>query len=410
MSAVGHPPAVSRRRHSLNWGISLGLLLLLGLATELLLQQYALRQHQAAQQRLTASAGEVRAVFLGELNATLHLATGLASYITANHGQLREAELQPWLQGLLRQGRHIRNIGLAPDNRITYVYPLAGNEAVLGLYYPDRALQWPAVQRIIASRRPGLDGPLQLIQGGSGLIYRVPVFLPDRRYWGLISTVIDFDQLYAQVEATAAQLNLHIRLARVDAAAAPLPSAAEVHGAPRVTLEAPIAGARWRLEAGELAPQRVQLGWPRLFGWSLALAVSALIAFTLHAQHRRAALLLAFNQSQRQFRRAFELAPQGLALLDASGRLLTVNQTLCQLLQRSPQALRGQPLGQFCEAPLDVRLDAELAELGSGPARQLRLLDAQGEAVDVELSAATLGDPADGVGSVRILHIQDIRE
>ncbi|MBS7691187.1 CHASE domain-containing protein [Pseudomonas lalucatii] len=93
-------------------------------------------------------------------------------------------ELQPWLDGLLRQGRHIRNIGLAPGNRIAFVYPLAGNERALGLYYPDQPQQWPAVQRLIASRAPGLDGPLQLVQGGRGLIYRVPVFLGDDSYWG----------------------------------------------------------------------------------------------------------------------------------------------------------------------------------------------------------------------------------
>src|SRR3990167_11273559 len=110
----------SRRRYLLNWAISLGLLLLLGLGVELLLLQYKLRQEQADQQRLLAHAYEVRAVLLAELNATLHLATGLASYIPAKQGRIDEAELQPWLRGLFEQGRHIRNIGLAPGNRIDF--------------------------------------------------------------------------------------------------------------------------------------------------------------------------------------------------------------------------------------------------------------------------------------------------
>ena len=67
----------------------------------------------------------------------------------AKGGQIDPQELQPWLEGLFRQGRYIRNIGLAPDNRISFIYPLLGNEAALGLYYPDQPRQWPTVQRII---------------------------------------------------------------------------------------------------------------------------------------------------------------------------------------------------------------------------------------------------------------------
>jgi sensor domain CHASE-containing protein len=94
---------------------------------------------------------------------------------------------------------------LAPGNRIDFLYPLAGNESALGLYCPDLAAQWPAIQRVIASRKPHLVGPLPLLQGGQGLIYRVPVFLNDQSYWGLISTVIDFEQLAAEVESRSPQ-------------------------------------------------------------------------------------------------------------------------------------------------------------------------------------------------------------
>lgn len=407
-------PLQSRRTlgRTLSWGLSLGLLLLLGVGVELLLQQYRLRQHETIQQRLTASAGEVRAVLLSELSSTLHLATGLASYITAKQGQLDESELRPWLQGLLRQGRYIRNIGLAPDNRISYIYPLAGNEAALGLYYPGMLKQWPAVQRIIANRTPMLDGPLRLVQGGNGLIYRVPVFLDDQRYWGMISTVIDYDQLYAQVQQVARKRDLSIQLNRHDdETAADLLTLDPDSESPSVSLPVRFAGARWRLEASERVAHEMPLGWLRLLGWSLALAVAGLIGLTLHAQNRQAALLLALNRSQRQFHQAFEKAPQGLALLDLEGRLLAVNQTLCLLLQRSPQSLLGQPLSRFSDDPLRARLDGDLAELGGEQGRtwQLRLLDAQGESIDVELSAAALSADQSAQGSW-IMHIQDIRE
>ncbi|MEX6502030.1 ATP-binding protein [Pseudomonas zhanjiangensis] len=392
------------RRLLLNWGISLALLLLLGLGVELLLEQYALRQFEATEQRIGNRAGEVRAALLVELSASLHLATGLASYIRARDGQLEDAELQPWLEELLNQGRYIRNIGLAPGNRISQVYPLAGNERVLGLYYPDIPTQWPAVQRIIASRTPLLDGPLPLIQGGNGLIYRVPVFVQDNGYWGMISTVIDYDRLYAHIQAVAERLGLSVQIQR--SAAGPDEPLAEGH--PVVSLPVEIAGAHWQLLARERTPHPTPLGWLRLLGWGLALIVSASIGLSLHAQHRQAVLLLALNRSQRQFRLAFEAAPQGLALLDAGGRLSTVNQALSRLLQRQPEELLGQSLASLGTPQSADRLRGLPGTTGAA-ACQAQLLDAGGRPIDVELSAATLSGEA-GLAHSCILHIQDIRE
>ncbi|MVW74233.1 ATP-binding protein [Pseudomonas xionganensis] len=393
-------------RQYLNWGTSLGLLLILGLAVELLLQQYGLRQQQAEQQRLLAHANEVRAVLLGELNATLHLATGLATYIPAKAGRIDPAELEPWLKGLFQQGRHIRNIGLAPGNRLTFIYPLAGNEAALGLYYPDTPKQWPVIERIIASAKPMLDGPLLLVQGGQGLIYRVPVFLPDQSYWGLISTVIDFDRLYAEVEAVARQRGLSISLLPLDGALPQQSAEAEA-----INLVVPVAGASWQLQARALEPlQPLPLGL-RLLGWGLALTVSLLIGLALHSQQRRASLLLALNQSQRDFLQAFERAPQSMALVDNRGCLLVVNQAFCRLLQLHATQLVRQPLEHFCVPEERADLLQHLAAIRPGPNRSWtqHLLDAHQQRIAVECSAAILGPVAD-TDQARILHIQDIRE
>jgi PAS domain S-box-containing protein len=406
MRAGSNPREPSRRRNLLNWAISLGLLLLLGLGVELLLLQYNLRQQQADQQRLGAHAGEIRAVLLAELNATLHLATGLASYIPAKRGQIDPQELQPWLEGLFRQGRYIRNIGLAPDNRISFIYPLPGNEAALGLYYPAQPKQWPTVQRIIDSRTPMLDGPLPLVQGGRGLIYRIPVFIDGTRYWGMISTVIDYDRLYAEVAAVALQRGIAIDLQPTGQAATTTP-----HDSPLVRLPVPLAGANWQLEARDLQPHQPLPAWLRLLGWSLASGCAALIGLALHTQHRQAVLLLALNQSQRQFLQAFDMTPQGLALLDAQGHLLACNQALCQLLQRRADSLLQQPLEQFCAPAQQPLLQAQLLATVPGQNRSWTqsLLDAQGQAIDVQLSAAVLSSARDAT-PVRILHIQDIRE
>lgn len=396
----GHSP----RRLITGMLSSLAILLILGLGVELLLRQYSLRQHELEQQRLLAHAYEVRAVLLAELNATLHLATGLASYIPAKQGRIDEAELQPWLRGLFEQGRHIRNIGLAPGNRIDFLYPLAGNESALGLYYPDLDAQWPAIQRVIASRKPHLVGPLSLLQGGQGLIYRVPVYLNDQSYWGLISTVIDFDQLAAEVESIARKRGIAVTFAPADQAATAANQSA-------VELPVFLAGAQWQLQATPLSSAKKTFTGLRILGWGLAFTVAGLIGFALHTQQRRANLLLALNQSQRDFLQAFELAPQGMVLMTAEGGLLVVNQAFSRLLQLPPEQLLHRPLHSFCPPAEHEALSAHVSAIRPGHNKSwfLTLVDAQHLQIPVECSAAILGSLG-GADEVRILHVQDMRE
>lgn len=159
------------------------------------------RQNAEREQRsqVISEVGQLRAALESELNATLFLTQGMIAYVTTR-STLEPEVIEPMLKTLYEYGRHVRNIGLAPGNRLTYIYPLEGNDKALGLYFPDVKEQWPAVERAIRERKPRLAGPTQLKQGGVGLIYRIPVFLGAQGdYWGLLSMVIDIESLYAHV-------------------------------------------------------------------------------------------------------------------------------------------------------------------------------------------------------------------
>ena len=292
---------------------------------------------------------------------------------------------------------------MAPDNRIAYLYPLEGNESALGLYYPDLAEQWPRVQHIIANRAPQLDGPLNLVQGGRGFVYRVPVYLQDQRYWGLISTVIDYDRLMDYLDALARQRDLAIALLPFDA-----PAAAS---AGNVRLPVSLVGAQWQLQVSSTSQPLVALTLARALGWSLALLITCLAAWMMHLHRRRASLAQVLSRSQQDFMRAFDLAPQGMAMLNASGYLLEANQALRQLLKRTHKELVGAVLADFC-LPSDRELLRQHLAQESGQARLgwwIRLLDAEQNPVDVECSASWLGQSVTGE-ALCILHIQDITE
>lgn len=127
-----------------------------------------------------------------ELNAQLFISWGLSSYISVYHDHLDRPKLQAMLADLYARSQHVRNLGVAIGHRIEYIYPVTTNEKALGMDYRDLPQQWPQVKLAIDSHKGVLAGPLDLMQGGSGLIYRYPIYI-DGQYWGLLSTVIDTD-------------------------------------------------------------------------------------------------------------------------------------------------------------------------------------------------------------------------
>lgn len=111
----------------------------------------------------------------------------------------------------------LRNIAAAPDMVVRYVYPIAGNEQALGLDYRQLPTQISAADRSRLSRNLVLAGPLELRQGGSGLITRAPVYLNDEMgqeyFWGIISAVIDIEAFFkaSGLEDEALPIDIAIR-------------------------------------------------------------------------------------------------------------------------------------------------------------------------------------------------------
>jgi len=97
---------------------------------------------------------------------------------------------------LIERYPQLRNIGAAPELVVRYMYPLEGNEAIVGLDYRDIPQQAAAALQAIEVRELVLAGPVNLLQGGQGLIGRIPVFLPgeNNAFWGLVSVVIDMEE------------------------------------------------------------------------------------------------------------------------------------------------------------------------------------------------------------------------
>ncbi len=97
----------------------------------------------------------------------------------------------------------IRSIVAAPDFTVKFVYPLEGNEQVIGINYHQLPSRRDAAFQVRKTGRPVIVGPTTLMQGVRAFIVRFPVYkLPEssdqaeREFWGIISIPLDSQRLY----------------------------------------------------------------------------------------------------------------------------------------------------------------------------------------------------------------------
>ncbi|NLQ18267.1 EAL domain-containing protein [Marinomonas sp. M1K-6] len=93
----------------------------------------------------------------------------------------------------------IENLQLAPNGIIETIYPLKGNEAAIGLDIISTPRFNESAMLAIENRRLFVVGPVELAQGGVGVISRAPVFLyrdtQRELFWGFVSAMIYLDNL-----------------------------------------------------------------------------------------------------------------------------------------------------------------------------------------------------------------------
>lgn len=130
-----------------------------------------------------------------ELNALLFVSNGLSSYLTVYHNELNDKKLTAMLANLYVRTKHVRNLSVVVGYKLTYIYPFKSNEKAIGVDFREVPQQWPQIQQAIKTREGVLSGPVDLVQGGRGLIYRYPIFI-NGEYWGLLSTVINTDSFF----------------------------------------------------------------------------------------------------------------------------------------------------------------------------------------------------------------------
>ncbi|NER59659.1 EAL domain-containing protein [Pseudomonas sp. MAFF212428] len=251
------------------------------------------RQESEVIANASARLSGVRASLEAELRVAFSETEGIAQLLSVD-GQLSATHFHGMAREAIASVPYIRHIALAPDDVVADVYPLAGNQQILGIDYRQLPDQYPLLQQARDSERAVLAGPVQLVQGGRGLIYRRPVFINGhkgvRLYWGNVSIVADIDRLLREA-GLGQDISFDLALRGGDghgAAGAVIWGPPQLFEQPSVTLNVDVPGGIWQLAA---TPRG---GWP-----PMSLFASPLFIFALTCTGLFSLFVAQLNRSNR---------------------------------------------------------------------------------------------------------------
>ncbi|MBC3804320.1 diguanylate cyclase [Acetobacterium fimetarium] len=140
------------------------------------------------------------------------LVQGFEAYILMNPG-LDESEAYTYLNNLLSKNENqIRNVGVCQDTTAIWNYPKEGNTAAIGVDLSKSESQKELVLKVKNEQVPILQGPVELVQGGTGFIIRLPIVRKDTGYWGQISIVLKGDKIIEDINAYAEDADLNVAI------------------------------------------------------------------------------------------------------------------------------------------------------------------------------------------------------
>lgn len=292
------------------------------------------RSHRASERSHADNVLKVIAARLeGNIFGNLQTSKAMVSAVYSNP-DMSQDEFAQFAKPLFDGSAQLRNITTTRNLTLQYMYPVEGNEAAIGFDFRDRPDQLKDLVRARQTQQTVISGPVDLIQGGQGLILRLPVVIPDStqavpEVWGTISAVVDLERLYeaSGLRASNSDLNIAIRKINADTSIAFFGNTSSFYtkAHPVISEIAMPSGDKWQLAAmpksgwSPLAKNAYTL---RIYLIIAGLLIYSMIIVTSQQINRR-------HRNNLLLRSLFDLSPNGIALSEfKDGNFLQVNDTL----------------------------------------------------------------------------------
>lgn len=178
-----------------------GVLLLSGFAYN---YRQGLREHDLEHQvEAKSQVTRIAAALTQAVSARLYNTRSLAAFVetyrtfTQQEFELFASSLQRSLPGLI-------SLQLAPNGVVRYLTDIERNRAAIGHDLFADPKRRPLVERAVRNREYIIAGPVDLVQGGTAIIARRPIFLEKRDgegdyFWGFATVLIDVELLLSDV-------------------------------------------------------------------------------------------------------------------------------------------------------------------------------------------------------------------
>lgn len=164
-------------------------------------------EHEYLRSFTTEQLGLLRSRLQENISGNIKLVQGLVSTLETEPN-MPPARFEDLASRIFREDNQLRSLAIAPDFVVSRVFPLQGNGASLGLNYRKNERQRAAAMQVREQNRLIVTGPVELVQGGRGVIARYPIRIgPKDTFFGIASAVIDLDKL---LESSGFKSNLPV--------------------------------------------------------------------------------------------------------------------------------------------------------------------------------------------------------
>lgn len=279
-----------------------------------------------------------------ELNARLHLTHGLAGLVRAGSNDISRDSFRAFANDLGSSLSAIRSLQLAPDGVVQYLWPEVSNSSAMGhdlLADPARRI---LAEKAIKTGEMWIAGPLELIQGGTALIGRLPVYSPNQvsasqsaagAFWGFATVLIDYESLLAVADFNSLSENYNVAIRGQNGFGANgevFEGAAAVFDGEHITASVALPAGSWQIGIPVQSPPSLSsisvARWLMLAMASILLAAFLYVLLRLPSRYVQAVnqAKQALAKSNARFRDAIEALPDGFAIFDEKDRLVSCNQ------------------------------------------------------------------------------------
>ena len=346
--------------------------------------------------------------FTNVLNHRLDLMQGLHSYVVMDPSPERlEARFDLFAAGLYESTPGIRTLVVGPGGVQTYVYPYLGNEATLGhdLLNDTRPSVIKGMNALLSGKKFDIRGPIDLRQGGAGLVINKAIFLNGTwetgTFWGLASMAIDMPPIYNESGFTAPDLPYAIAL-RNDDWGVFYGTPDEFEGSNPV-INMTIGDETWQMTgcpSGGWAPLIAgDLFVFRLLTFLVVVLITVLCYLILlvrldlgrMVEEKTHDLL----ESEERFRVFFDENPNPCYMVSVDGTILDINTTALEILGSTAKELVGKPLKTIYAPESQDDAAKALARWnrdGSVHDQELTILSKDGSRRQVLLNVETVTD------------------